>query len=155
MQTTWDSVRSVLLAGTDWTNPGGGIYVGHGEWSKPGARWDAAQQGDFDAYLRDVSVPQVRELIENYDPAVLWFDTPVGMTRERVELFLPVLCAAGVDHQQSTCQRDHESRIIRTEGASPPALGMGDFDTPEQMIPPNGLVGRDWESCMTINDTWG
>jgi alpha-L-fucosidase len=32
---------------------------------------------------------------------------------------------------------------------------QGDTETPEQYIPPQGFPGRDWESCMTINDTWG
>ena len=30
----------------------------------------------------------------------------------------------------------------------------GDFGTPEQEIPSTGVEG-DWESCMTMNDTWG
>jgi alpha-L-fucosidase len=32
---------------------------------------------------------------------------------------------------------------------------VGDFDTPEQDIPATGLPGVDWETCMTMNDTWG
>jgi alpha-L-fucosidase len=31
----------------------------------------------------------------------------------------------------------------------------GDFGTPEQEIPATGLAGEDWESCMTMNNTWG
>jgi alpha-L-fucosidase len=31
----------------------------------------------------------------------------------------------------------------------------GDFGTPEQEIPDTGQPGVDWESCMTMNDTWG
>ena len=31
----------------------------------------------------------------------------------------------------------------------------GDFGTPEQEIPATGLAGVDWETCMTMNDTWG
>jgi alpha-L-fucosidase len=31
----------------------------------------------------------------------------------------------------------------------------GDFGTPEQEIPPTGLPGVDWETCMTMNDHWG
>ncbi len=31
----------------------------------------------------------------------------------------------------------------------------GDTDTPEQHIPDTGIEGRDWEVCMTMNDTWG
>ena len=31
---------------------------------------------------------------------------------------------------------------------------MGDYGTPEQKIPVQGLPGP-WETCMTLNDTWG
>ncbi len=32
----------------------------------------------------------------------------------------------------------------------------GDYRTPEQTIPPNGFgPGVDWETCMTMNGTWG
>ncbi|MFI5380847.1 MAG: alpha-L-fucosidase, partial [Tepidisphaerales bacterium] len=31
----------------------------------------------------------------------------------------------------------------------------GDFGTPEQEIPAAGFPGMDWESCITMNDTWG
>jgi alpha-L-fucosidase len=32
----------------------------------------------------------------------------------------------------------------------------GDYETPEQKIPkPGELDGKDWETCMTMNGTWG
>lgn len=31
----------------------------------------------------------------------------------------------------------------------------GDFVTPEQHIPATGMPGVDWETCMTLNTTWG
>ncbi len=31
----------------------------------------------------------------------------------------------------------------------------GDFTTPEQTIPSQGVPGVDWEVCMTMNTTWG
>ena len=34
-------------------------------------------------------------------------------------------------------------------------LSKGDFTTPEQHIPATGLPGVDWETCMTLNGTWG
>src|SRR5207249_4077423 len=38
---------------------------------------------------------------------------------------------------------------------NPAAVG-GDYGTPEQSIPVNGFgAGHDWETCMTMNDTWG
>ena len=41
------------------------------------------------------------------------------------------------------------------EGLTKGAEHAGDFGTPEQQIPATGLPGVDWESCMTMNDTWG
>jgi alpha-L-fucosidase len=114
----------------DWHHPGGAASGGH---------WDKAQDGDMDQYIRDVAVPQVKEILTNYlDVAVLWFDTPVGMTQERAEQFLPLL--------KLQPQIIVNNRLIR---------GMGDTETPEQYIPATGYPGRDWETCMTINGTWG
>jgi alpha-L-fucosidase len=31
----------------------------------------------------------------------------------------------------------------------------GDTETPEQHIPAQGYPGSDWETCMTMNSTWG
>ncbi len=47
--------------------------------------WDKAQDGDFHQYIREIAIPQVREILTNYgDVAVLWWDTPAGMNREEV-----------------------------------------------------------------------
>jgi alpha-L-fucosidase len=43
-----------------------------------------------------------------------------------------------------------------TEGYTPPLdPKYGDFITPEQHIPATGMPGVDWETCMTLNTTWG
>lgn len=115
----------------DWNNPGGGAY-------KP--KWDKAQEGDFDRYLDQVALPQLKEILSNYGPvSVLWFDTPVQMTPERVTRFAPVL-------------KLQPNIIVNNR------LGggfKGDTETPEQHIPATGYPGRDWETCMTLNNTWG
>jgi len=41
------------------------------------------------------------------------------------------------------------------QGMTKEGYFAGDFGTPEQEIPPTGLSGVDWETCMTMNDTWG
>jgi alpha-L-fucosidase len=41
------------------------------------------------------------------------------------------------------------------QGLSTSDEAVGDFGTPEQEIPANGLPGVDWETCMTMNDHWG
>jgi len=115
----------------DWHHPGGAAAGGH---------WDRAQEGDMTQYIRTIAVPQVREILSNYGPiAILWWDTPVDMTKERAEILLPLL--------------DLQPGIITNN-----RLGggyEGDTETPEQFVPPTGYPERDWETCMTINDTWG
>jgi alpha-L-fucosidase len=115
----------------DWNHAGGTAIGGH---------WDKAQEGDMDAYIRDIAVPQVREILSNYGPvSVIWWDTPEGMTKERADALLPLL---GL--QPGIIQNN------RLGGGY-----TGDTETPEQYIPPTGFPGRDWETCMTMNDTWG
>lgn len=117
----------------DWTNVGGA------KWESPDlSGWDPAQRGRFDNYLARVSVPQVREILTKFQPDILWWDTPTLMTPERAALFTPLLAL--------------RPGIITNDrlGGDVP----GDLKTPEQHIPATGL-GYDWETCMTMNDTWG
>lgn len=115
----------------DWNHPGGAAAGGH---------WDEAQDGDMDEYIRNIAVPQVREILSNYGKiSILWWDTPTDMTEERAEMLLPPL--------------ELQPDIITNN-----RLGggiEGDFSTPEQHIPDTGIPGKDWEVCMTMNDTWG
>jgi alpha-L-fucosidase len=120
----------------DWHHPGGFAYATNGR--KQG-HWDKAQDGDFHKYIREIATAQVREILTNYgDVAVLWWDTPAGMTREEVHELAGLL--------------KFQPKIIANN-----RLGNGvegDTETPEQFIPATGYPG-DWETCMTMNDTWG
>src|SRR3954469_2243081 len=118
----------------DWHHPGGAARRG---------RWDPAQEGDMTDYIKQIAVPQVKEILTNYGPiAVLWWDTPDNppfmMTRERADLLAPLLKL--------------QPGIITNN-----RLGggyMGDTETPENRVPATGYP-RDWEACMTMNGTWG
>jgi alpha-L-fucosidase len=116
----------------DWHHPGGAAAGGH---------WDKAQDGDMTEYIKNIAVPQVREILSNYGPvAVLWWDTPCDMTKERAEMLLPLLKLQPGIIMNNRLGGGYE----------------GDTNTPEQEIPPTGYPGgRDWETCMTMNDTWG
>jgi alpha-L-fucosidase len=116
----------------DWHHPGGAAAGGH---------WDKAQDGDMTEYLRNVAVPEVREILSNYGPvAVLWWDTPCDMTKERAKMLLPLLKLQPGIIMNNRLGGGYE----------------GDTETPEQEIPATGFPGgRDWETCMTMNDTWG
>ncbi len=114
----------------DWHHPGGAAR---------GGPWDDAQKGSMDDYIKNVAVPQVKEILTKYGPvAVLWWDTPEGMNPERAGMLYPLIKL--------------QPGIITNN-----RLGggyMGDTETPEQRIPATGYP-RDWESCMTMNKTWG
>lgn len=144
----------------DWYHPGGAVPYridGNWNWRYRGAtavedpapgRWDKAQDGDFDEYLHNIALPQVKELLTNYGPIdVLWWDTSYQMTKERAELFLPLL---KLQPQIITNNRLALGFVARTNKEL-----AGDFGTPEQQIPESGLPGQDWETCMTMNDNWG
>ena len=125
----------------DWTSPGASALK-TGDHQPPTYHWDKAQDGDFDTYLHTKAIPQIKELLSNYGefPVVVWFDTPTGnMTPERAAEIVTLL-------------NQHPNLIWNNR------LGggyKGDTETPEQYIPPQGFPGQDWESCMTMNDTWG
>ena len=114
----------------DWHHPGGGTA---------GDAWDPAQKGDFDSYVKNVSAPQVKELITRYHPAVLWWDINGPFTPEEVRALT------------ASFPQDPELIYNNRLGGGVP----GDTETPEQSIPAMGYPGKDWETCMTINDTWG
>ncbi len=115
----------------DWNHPGGAASGGH---------WDSAQNGNFDTYLEKIALPQVKEILTNYGGLdILWYDTPQNMTPERAAKFMALT-------------NQYPNLIINNR------LGggyNGDTETPEQFVPATGFPGRNWESCMTMNDTWG
>jgi len=116
----------------DWNNGG----------SECSGAWDPAQKHDMDEYINRVAVSQVKEILTNYGPgvpAVLWWDTSCDMNPERAATLIPLLkLKPGIIHNN------------RLGGGF-----NGDTETPEQEIPATGFKGRDWETCMTMNDTWG
>jgi alpha-L-fucosidase len=116
----------------DWNHPGGDVQ-GRG-------KWDPAQNGPFDDYLRKVAIPQVTELMTNIQPEVLWWDTQGRTTAAEAK---PL----------------HDLLALRPGIIENNRLGggfRGDTETPEGFIPATGFPGgRDWETCMTINETWG
>jgi alpha-L-fucosidase len=125
----------------DWTAPGGAALK-TGDHKPPTYHWDKAQDGDFATYLHTKAIPQLKELLTNYGefPAVIWFDTPTkDMTPELAGEIVALM-------------NKHPNLIWNNR------LGggyQGDTKTPEQYVPANGFPGEDWESCMTMNDTWG
>jgi len=141
----------------DWNNPGGAAArkVASEGWPNPDSakidaytlantgHWDPLQtSATMSDYIDKVAVPQVKELLTNYgEVAVLWWDTPTNMTDEYAKKLQDVLSL--------------QPNIITNDRLKRPDF-PGDYKTPEQKIPGQSeLDGRDWETCMTMNGTWG
>jgi len=126
--------------------PGKDPTAGHGQ--------TKMREGKKQEYV-DYMKAQLKELVTKYDPAVLWFDG------EWVDWWTE---EDGQDLYQYV--RSLKPDILINNRVGKGRKGMeglnksdrvysGDFGTPEQQIPASGLPGVDWESCMTMNDTWG
>jgi alpha-L-fucosidase len=141
----------------DWNNPGGSVArkVASEGWLNPDSvaidaytlahkgHWDKAQETrSFEDYIDEVAVPQVKELLTNYgEVAVLWWDTPTNMTDATA--------------QKLQDQLKLQPNIITNDRLKRPNF-PGDTRTPEQKIPGADEVdNNDWETCMTMNGTWG
>ena len=109
---------------------------------------------EFANYVETYMKPQIKELIDNYDPDILWFDGEwIGeFTHEQgLELYQYVrtLKPDILINNRVDKGRDGMQGMNKEEGKF-----AGDFGTPEQEILENAST-LDWESCMTMNDTWG
>lgn len=83
---------------------------------------------------------QIRELLTNYGKIdILWFDGSWERTPEQWQ-------AKELEEMIRPLQPD-----ILINDRLP---GAGNFETPEQFIPPQPPA-HPWETCMTINDSWG
>ncbi len=119
------------------------------------SRNDSLTNPEFPKYFQQYLKPQVKELLTKYDDiSVMWFDgewVPSYTTEMGKELYQSV--------------GDYDPTIIINNRVDKGRQGMsgfnaeghfvGDFGTPEQEIPDRGIPDSDWESCMTMNDTWG
>jgi alpha-L-fucosidase len=122
----------------------------------PRREWDPRpeQKADFERYVAYLKA-ELKELLTDYGPiGIVWFDGEweSTWTHERgVDLYNYVrsLQPKTIVNNRVDVARDGFAGMSTRDDA------VGDYGTPEQEIPANGLPGKDWESCMTMNDTWG
>ena len=124
---------------SDWHHPD---YPAFTEADKPYNLFALPQptEAQWARYL-DVLFGQVRELLTNYGRVdVMWFDGQ--WERHPPEKWKAVELRAMIKSLQPE---------ILINDRLP---GCGDFDTPEQFIPPQPPAAT-WETCMTMNESWG
>lgn len=136
-----------------------GVYYSILDWHHPDYTprfaWDKrSHKPDFDKYISFMKI-QLKELLEiapNID--ILWFDGEwdkswTNKHGKDLYAYLRQLKPSLLINNRVDKGR------VGMEGLTRKGDYAGDFGTPEQQIPPAGLPGVDWETCMTINDTWG
>lgn len=110
---------------------------------------------EFPNYIEKYMKPQLKELLTNYgDIGILWFDgewIPAYTSDMGKEVYNYV---RHWQHDIIINNRVDKGRK-GMEGLDAKGDFAGDYGTPEQEVPDTGIPGVDWESCMTMNDTWG
>ena len=109
-------------------------YDGH--YGKP----KAEIKPDLDKYIEEKALPQMRELLTNYGKIdLLWYDTPLDLTKEQSEAFVDV-----VRELQPGC-------IINGRVG----YDLGDYGPLGDNEMPCASADRDLEMVATMNHTWG
>lgn len=126
-----------------------GIYYSLIDWSRDDypnvyregpPRYDINKEPAIWQHFLDFNRAQLDELQEAYTPDLYWFDG---------------------DWEFSSEQWNAPEIVGRLRKANPKVIinsriqGNGDYDTPELGIPIVRPKAKWWETCMTINDSWG
>lgn len=130
--------------GNDWeypSHPGGDKLIGGRDW------W--LERPDFiphaTKYVTEKAIPQIKELIQKYDPDILWFDTP-----HKLPLFENVRILEAIR------ESDPENKIVVNGRLARFAdINLGDYkntsDRAAYFYPEKGY----WESIPTTNNSYG
>ncbi len=124
--------------GNDWDydNPGGdrGLHGGRNWWEASPELLPKARQ-----YVNEKAIPQLLELLKNYDPDILWFDTPQKLPESENLRIMKAVRLAKPDVIIN-------GRLVRN---------LGDYastaDRPAEFAPHEG----DWEGIPTTNESYG
>jgi alpha-L-fucosidase len=128
--------------GNDWDyqNPGGDLNLWGGrDW------FDVHQELLPKAvkYVNEKAIPQIRELITNYHPDILWFDTPHKLPlSENIRILKAI-------------REIDQNVVVNGRLARFSSGNMGDYqntaDRPAEFFPVTG----DWEAIPTTNESYG
>lgn len=144
----------------DWHHPD---YHHYGDLYHPMRDNEAYKdyQYDFNRYLEYMH-NQLRELCTDYGKIdILWFDNSYGEMRgekwkaTKLVRMVRSLQPDIIINNRLECNAAGRGSI----GSSSPKEYCGDFVSPEQIIPPEGILDDNhedlpWEACCTLNNNW-
>jgi len=140
-----------------------GVYYSIMDWHHPDAQAGSYpnynsrdfHSPNFQRYVETYMKPQLRELVTQYPEIdVLWFDGEwvadwSDAQGQQLYDWLHTMKPGLIINNRVGHSRQGMGGMSANKDAP------GDFGTPEQQVPATGLPGVDWETCMTLNDTWG
>jgi len=129
-----------------------GLYYSHAsDWNEPdayGNNWSWPEfkrdSTNMNKYLETKSIPQIRELCMQYNPAIIWFDTAGEITEARGTQ-ISKMCRSLVPNILVN------SRIIL---GKPKGLPVTDFDGSGDNEAFHEYHNVPWELCGTMNRSW-
>jgi arylsulfatase A-like enzyme/alpha-L-fucosidase len=127
----------------DWRDGGDGGLKDHAPAENPRRApfpntWDPAPV-TFDDYVADKALPQVHELLENYDLEQIWFDTPAYIPAKYSMAFYKAVY-------------DSNPEILVNSRVG---NGFGDIGIPGDNVIPDEASENTWEGIATTNNSWG
>lgn len=127
----------------DWRDGGDGGMKDYGPAKNPRRapmpnNWDPAPV-TFDEYVADKALPQVRELLGNYELTQIWFDTPIYIPPKHSMAFYKTVFEANPEILVN-------SRV---------GNGFGDIGIPGDNVIPDKASANTWEGIATTNNSWG
>lgn len=132
-----------------------GLYYSILDWNHPsqtdrGGLTTMASQTARTAYIADMKA-QLQELLDRYDPALLWFDGDWFGEPSSPTLQDWWLKSDGVDLYNWLIAR--KPGLVINERVKRD-LGLGDYAVAEFGVP-GAPLDRQWERCDTMNGAWG
>jgi arylsulfatase A-like enzyme/alpha-L-fucosidase len=127
----------------DWRDGGDGGLKDYGPAKNPRRApfpntWDPAPV-TFDDYVANKALPQVHELLENYELTQIWFDTPAYIPPKHSMAFYKTVYEANPEILVN-------SRV---------GNGFGDIGIPGDNVIPDKASANTWEGIATTNNSWG
>ncbi|NOR75305.1 MAG: alpha-L-fucosidase [Draconibacterium sp.] len=125
----------------DWHHPSQERNIdGDDRWGHWGnVRMKSGKKAEYITYMKN----QIRELVENYDTEMLWFDGDWVYWWDMT---------SGEDLYQYI--RELKPEIIINNRVAKRSIFKKDFGTPEQEHLAEAVKYR-WEACYTMNNSWG
>lgn len=131
----------------DWEHPGGA----RPPWPeiKPDPQHQQPTDEKFKEYWEGKCLPQVTELIDRYQPDMLWFDSWGGGARSQVTPARRDQLISLIRSKAPSCMIN--GRIAAYDPSGADFVSMGDNEYPDEMNAPK----VPWETPATMNHGWG